>query len=90
MQTETEIVLANLDWLVYCQGMRLDYGARAVLTAESEVAYTLDDLAVPGLTPATKDMAGRLPMVTCTAAITAPARITPNGDYDGVLEIGPE
>ena len=85
MQTETEIVLANLDWLVYCQGMRLDYGARAVLTAESEVAYVLDDLAVPGLTPASAGMAGRLPIAMCTAAITAPAQITPKPDYDGVL-----
>ena len=68
MQAETEIVLANLDWLVYCQGMRLDYGARAVLTTDSEVAYVLDDLAIPGLTPATKHMAGRLPLPICTEA----------------------
>lgn len=73
MNAETEVVLANLDYLVYHQGMRLDYGSRAVLTVDGDVAYTLDDLAVPGLTPAGDRLTGRLPAAICyTDATSSP------------------
>jgi hypothetical protein len=71
MQTETEIALANLDWLIHHDGMRLEYGARAVLNADGEPAYVLDDLAAVGLTPATEQMVGRLPLAICTEAVTS-------------------
>jgi hypothetical protein len=80
MQAETEIALANLDWLIHHDGMRLEYGARAVLNADGEPAYVLDDLAVPGLTAATEQMVGRLPLAICTEAITSSAEYP-----DGVL-----
>jgi hypothetical protein len=73
MERETEIVLANLDHLIYHHGMRLDYGSRAVLTLDGDVAYTLDDLAVPALTPAGQRLAGRLPIQVCyTDATSSP------------------
>jgi hypothetical protein len=78
MQSETEIVLANLDYLIYHQGMRLDYGSRAVLTVDGDVAYLLDDLAVPALTPAGQRLYGRLPAAICYAAsspMDSPERI---------------
>jgi hypothetical protein len=81
MQTETEIALANLDWLIHHDGMRLEYGARAVLNADGEPAYVLDDLAVPGLTAATRHMVGRLPIAICYTAITS----SPDALLDSVL-----
>lgn len=72
MQNETEIALANLDWLMMHKGMRLDYGARAVLAADHwSPVLTLDDLAVIGLTPATEHWAGRLSIPICTEAVTS-------------------
>ena len=68
MQYETEIALANLDWLIYNRDMRLDYGARAVLYVNGEPGYLLADLEVPGLTPATAGWQGRGPTAMCTAA----------------------
>lgn len=78
MQNETEIVLANLDWLMLHEGMKLDYASRTV-TMESQppVAgmrdpyYTLDDLAVEGLTPATVAWMGRAALAICTEAVTS-------------------
>ena|ERR1700747_648890 len=77
MQRETEIVLVNLDYLIYHQGMRLDYGSRAVLTSDGDVAYLLDDLAVPGLTPAGQRLYGRLPAAICYTDAAS--------SYDGIL-----
>ena len=77
MQSETEIVLANLDYLIYHQGMRLDYGSRAVLTVDGDVAYLLDDLAVPALTPAGQRLYGRLPAQVCYTDAAS--------SYDGIL-----
>jgi hypothetical protein len=80
MQNETEIVLANLDWLMMHQGMRLDYAARAVVLIsnppyKSDPYYTLDDLAVAGLTPATAGWEGRGSLEICTeAAISSGSR----------------
>lgn len=71
MQNETEIVLANLDWLMLHEGARLDYAARTVLGSDCEPEYVLDDLAVEGLTPATVAWAGRAPLAICTAAVTS-------------------
>jgi hypothetical protein len=75
MQNETEIALANLDWLILHRGMRLDYAARAVLHSNCEPFCTLDDLAVVGLTPATKHWEGRLSLAICTEAVTSQADI---------------
>jgi len=73
LTTETEIVLANLDWLMAHAGMRLDYSSRAVLSADGDPVYLLDDLADPELTPAGKMLAGRLPIAICyTASISSP------------------
>lgn len=73
MQNETEIALANLDWLMMHKGMRLDYGARVVLAADHwSPVLTLDDLAVEGLTPATVQWEGRAPIAICYAAATSP------------------
>lgn len=74
MTAETEIVLANLDWLIEHEGMKLDYGARCVRDERGECAHLLDDLAALELTPAGRRLAGRLPLAICTAAA-----------YDGVL-----
>jgi hypothetical protein len=71
MQNETEIVLANLDWLALHQGMRLDYSARAVVSVDGEPYYTLDDLAVAGLTPATAGREAYGIMQVCTEAATS-------------------
>jgi len=76
LTTETEIVLANLDWLMAHAGMRLDYSSRAVLSADGDPVYLLDlldDLASPELTPAGERLAGRLPIAICyTASISSP------------------
>lgn len=71
MQNETEIALANLDWLILHQGMRLDFASRAVIDAEGSPYYVLDDLAVVGLTPATAHWEGRLSLAICTEAATS-------------------
>lgn len=71
MQSETEIALANLDWLILHKSMRLDYAARAVLAKSGAVYLMLDDLAVIGLTPATEHWAGRLSLSICTEAVTS-------------------
>lgn len=71
MQNETEVVLANLDWLILHDGARLDYSARAVLAADCSPVLTLDDLAVEGLTPATAQWEGRAPIAICYAAATS-------------------
>ena len=70
MQNETEIALANLDWLMLHENARLDYAARVVLAADCTPAYALDDLAVVGLTPATAQWEGRLSLAICTEAVT--------------------
>ena len=54
MLNETRIVLANLDWLVHHLDMRLDFGAGVVLDRNGQPEFTLDDLAIIGLTPATE------------------------------------
>ena len=72
MQNETEIVLANLDWLMMHEGMRLDYAARAVMrVADGQPYYMLDDLAVAGLTPATAAGAVLGATLICTEGITS-------------------
>jgi len=49
MQNETEIVLANLDWLALHQGMRLDFAARAVvLDGEARLAFHGVDRIIAG------------------------------------------
>lgn len=68
MQNETEIALANLDWLMVHRNMRLDYAARAVVYSDGEPGYLLDDLAAIGLTPATEQWEGRLSLAICTEA----------------------
>lgn len=73
MQNETEIALANLDWLQVHEGMRLDYGARAVLSADGQPHYLLSDLGILGLTPASAQMAGRLSLEICTEAALSSA-----------------
>lgn len=71
MQNETEIALANLDWLTMHESMRLDYSARAVLDSDGSPYYTLDDLTIVGLTPATAHWEGRLSLAICTEAATS-------------------
>lgn len=71
MQNETEIALANLDWLMLHKFMRLDYAARAVLAADGSPVLTLDDLTVIGLTPATEHWEGRGWLGICTEAVTS-------------------
>lgn len=78
MNAETEIALANLDWLIHNRDMRLDYGARAVLYANGEPGYVLDDLAAIGLTPATRHWDGRLPIEICYEAVTSPYGVRPH------------
>lgn len=72
MQNETEIALANLDWLILHEGARLDYAANAVLNADCTPAYALSDLTVIGLTPATQHWEGRLSLSICTEAAVMP------------------
>ena len=72
MQNETEIALANLDWLILHEGARLDYAANAVLNADCTPAYALSDLTVVGLTPATAHWHGRASLAICTEAVTSP------------------
>lgn len=71
MQNETDIALANLDWLMVHEDMRLDYSVRAVLNTDGTAAYTLSDLSIAGLTPATKHWDGRLSLPICTEAATS-------------------
>jgi hypothetical protein len=83
MNHETEVALANLDWLIIHQGMRLDYPSRAVVTFDSEPAFCLEDLLIAGLTPATETMhANTAARATVPAAGThTPAVAKPrNGD----------
>ena len=54
MQAETETALANLDWLMHHENMKLDYSARVVLNEMGNPACTLEDLTMGGLTPATQ------------------------------------
>lgn len=82
MQNETDIALANLDWLMVHRGMRLDYAARAVVYSDGSAGYLLDDLAVVGLTPATEHWDGRLSLAICTeAATSSPARVVRKPHY---------
>ena len=70
MHNETEIVLANLDWLILHEGMKLDFASRSV-TLDGEPYYVLDDLAVPGLTPATANREGYGTSAICTETATS-------------------
>jgi len=58
LSDESRLVLANLDWLMLHRNMKLDFAAGVVFNENGEPAYTLEDLATIGLTPATK-----LPMI---------------------------
>lgn len=71
MQNETDIALANLDWLMVHRGMRLDYAARAVVYSDGSAGFLLDDLEAVGLTPATEHWDGRLSLAICTEAATS-------------------
>jgi hypothetical protein len=53
LENETMAVLANLDWLLFQEGMRLDFKAGVVYGEDGSPAYLLADLATIGLTPAT-------------------------------------
>jgi hypothetical protein len=68
MQNETEVALANLDWLIHNRDMRLDYQSRCVTYINGEPGYLLDDLAAAGMTPATAHWAGRGSLPICTEA----------------------
>jgi len=54
LSDETRLVLANLDWLIIHESCKLDFAAGVVFNENGEPAYTLEDLATAGLTPATK------------------------------------
>jgi hypothetical protein len=73
MQNETEIALANLDWLIVHEDMKLDYSARAVLNADGQPHYLLSDLTIIGLTPASAQWEGRLSLEICTEAASSSA-----------------
>lgn len=66
---ETDIVLANLDWLILHENASMDYSAGLVRAADGSVLCTLADLAVPGATPASVGMVAWQPLDICTQAV---------------------